>query len=57
MCSKKLGKATDHPTCQASFSEKMSPLRGLAFVHFIAPRAGTLATWNVAATRLTDKAA
>jgi hypothetical protein len=38
MCSKKLGKATDHPTCQASFSEKMSPLRGLAFVHFIAPR-------------------
>jgi hypothetical protein len=42
MCSKKLGKATDHPTCQASFSEKMSPLRGLAFVHFIAPRAGAL---------------
>jgi hypothetical protein len=42
MCSKKLDKATDHPTYQASFSEKMSPLRGLAFVHFIAPRAGAL---------------
>jgi hypothetical protein len=40
MCSKNLGKATDRPTCQASFSEKMSPLRGLAFVHFITPRAG-----------------
>jgi hypothetical protein len=38
MCSKKPGKATD-PICQASRAEKMSPLRGLTFLHFLTPRA------------------
>jgi hypothetical protein len=41
ICSKKLGKATD-PTYQASCPEKMSPLRGLGFVHFITSSAYAL---------------